>query len=68
MGLEQKFQVFRWVKLEKTIQDDSVPLIRAHIVKCYFVRINYKYLIRSGSSPSTLARLMLPCENKPNTF
>lgn len=68
MGLEQEFQLFGWVKLEKNIQADSVPLIRTHIVKWYFVRINDKYLIRSGSSASTLARLMLPCENKPNTF
>lgn len=68
MGFEQKFEVFRWVKLEKKIQSDNVPLIRTHIVKCYFVGINSKYLIRSGSSPSTLARVMLPCENKPNTF
>jgi len=55
-------------QIRKKIQTDNVPLIRTHIVKCYFVGINYKYLIRSGSSPSTLARLMLPCENKPDTF
>lgn len=66
-GFTQKFEVFRRVKLEKKNQTDSVSLIRTHIVKCFFVRINYKYLINLEVHQAlcrTVVKINICCENK----